>query len=264
MHLKSARIHREKFPTTDWYPFNLPVFHETKAVAFSKPVTFFIGENGSGKSTFLRAIARACGIHIWENAERTRFRHNPYENDLHRAVAAEWTASAVPGSFFSSQLFQHFAEILDEWAHADPGMLEYFGGKSLLEQSHGQSLLSFFQARTKLEGLYLLDEPETALSPRNQLRLLQLIAREALGGRAQFIIATHSPILLACPDAALFSFDDSPVRRMEYEETEPYRVYRDFFSNRGQAIEATHPAKGRPDLFMNFASKFPRHEESED
>jgi len=243
MHLKSVRILEEKFPTTDWYPFNLPVFHKTKSVPFSKPVTFFIGENGSGKSTFLKAIATACGIHIWENTERTRFQHNRYENDFHRAIAVEWMRAAVPGSFFSSQLFQNFAEILDGWAHADPGMLEYFGGKSLLKQSHGQSLLSFFTTRTKVEGLYLLDEPETALSPKNQLRLLQIIVREAFYGRAQFIIASHSPILLACPDASIFSFDDSPVRPLEYEETEHFQVYMDFFKNRGKYLDRINPKK---------------------
>jgi predicted ATPase len=243
MHLKSIRICEEKFPTVEWYPFNLPVFHETKTVPFSKPVTFFIGENGSGKSTFLTAIAMACGIHIWENAERTRFQHNRYENDFHKAVAAEWAETSVPGSFFSSQLFQHFAEILDGWAHADPGMLEYFGGKSLLKQSHGESLLSFFTARTKIRGLYLLDEPETALSPKNQIRLLQILVREASTGRAQFIIASHSPILLSCPDSSILSFDHSPVRQLEYEETEHYQVYKDFLNNRNLYLDRIRPVR---------------------
>jgi len=241
MHLKSVRILQEKFPTADWYPFNLSVFQKTKSIPFPKPVTFFIGENGSGKSTLLRAIAMACGIHIWENTDRTRFQHNPYENDFHKAVAAEWAGASVPGSFFSSQLFQHFAEILDGWAHADPGMLEYFGGKSLLKQSHGQSLLSFFTARTRIKGLYLLDEPETALSPKNQIRLLQILVREAASGRAQFIIASHSPILLSCPESSILSFDCSPVRPLEYEETEQYQVYKDFLNNRNSYLDHIRP-----------------------
>ena len=244
MHLKNVRILREKFPVDDWYPFNLPVFHRTESVPFARPVTFFIGENGSGKSTFLKAIAKACGIHIWENTERVRFQHNRYENDFHRVVAPEWEHGSVPGSFFSSQLFQHFAEILDGWAHADPGMLDYFGGKSLLKQSHGQALLSFFKARTKIKGLYLLDEPETALSPKNQIKLLQIIVREALKGHAQFIIASHSPILLSCPGSLLMSFDYSPVRAVEYEDTDHYRVYRDFLNHRRRYLDGIRPVRG--------------------
>jgi predicted ATPase len=244
MHLKNVRILQAKFPVNDWYPFNLPVFHETESVPFATPVTFFIGENGSGKSTFLKAIAKACGIHIWENTERVVFQHNRYENDFHRVLVPEWAAGSVPGSFFSSQLFQHFAEILDGWAHADPGMLDYFGGKSLLKQSHGQSLISFFKARTKIRGLYLLDEPETALSPKNQIRLLQILVREAGRGHAQFIIASHSPILLSCPGSSLMSFDHSPVRALEYEDTEHYRVYRDFLNHRNRYLDRIRPVRG--------------------
>jgi predicted ATPase len=243
MHLRRIHIDRERFPTTDWYPFNLAVFHDLKTVDFPTAITFFTGENGSGKSTLLKAAARACGIHIWENGERTRFRTNRFENDFHRVVRPEWKDGVVPGSFFSSQLFQHFAEILDEWAHSDPGMLEYFGGKSLLEQSHGQSLLSFFASRTALRGLYLLDEPETALSPKNQIRLLRLLIRAAGGGAAQFIIATHSPILLACPDAAIYCFDDIPARLLAYEETEQFRVVRDFLNHRERFIDRLSPGR---------------------
>jgi predicted ATPase len=243
MHLRRIHIDRERFPTSDWYPFNLETFRQLKTVDFQTSVTFFIGENGSGKSTLLKAMARACGIHIWENGERTRFRTNRYENDLHRVLRPEWTAGTVPGSFFSSQLFQNFAEILDEWAHADPGMLEYFGGKSLLEQSHGQSLLSFFESRTSRRGLYLLDEPETALSPRNQIRLLRLLIRAAARGDAQFVIATHSPVLLACPDALIYCFDTVPARNLAYEETEQVRVFRDFLNHRERFIDRLSPRR---------------------
>ncbi|MDM7926469.1 MAG: AAA family ATPase [bacterium] len=241
MHVRRIFIDREKFPTSEWYPFNLEAFRRLKSVEFPTAVTFFTGENGSGKSTLLKAMARSCGVHIWENGERTRYRTNRYENDLHRAVRPEWAEGIVPGSFFSSQLFQHFAEILDEWAHADPGMLEYFGGKSLLEQSHGQSLLSFFESRTSRRGLYLLDEPETALSPKNQVRLLRLLIRAAARGDAQFVAATHSPILLACPGAVIYCFDTVPARVLAYEETEQYRVTRDFLNQRERFIERLSP-----------------------
>jgi predicted ATPase len=241
MYLKNVLINPYRFPTNEWYPFNLPIFHKTKSIPFTSPVTFFVGENGSGKSTLLKAMAVKCGIHIWENSERTPFQNNRYENDFHQAIEAEWTNGSVPGSFFSSQLFQNFAEILDGWAHADPGMLEYFGGKSLLKQSHGQSLLSFFTARTRIKGLYLLDEPETALSPGNQINLLRLLVRNGFAGQAQFVIATHSPLLLSCPEASIYSFDHAPVRLLEYEETEHFRLYKAFLNDRGKYLNLLRP-----------------------
>jgi predicted ATPase len=117
---------------------------------------------------------------------------------------------------------------LDEWAATDAGQLEYFGGKSLLTQSHGQSIMSFFRARYAIKGLYLLDEPETALSPRTQLTLLDLLEKMSAAGHAQFVIATHSPILLSCPGATIYSFDSVPIAPIRYRETDHYKIYKDF------------------------------------
>jgi predicted ATPase len=132
-------------------------------------VTFFVGENGTGKSTLLKAICRRCDIHIWQETERSRYQYNPYEEELYKCVRVDWTNGSVPGALFSSQIFQDFARFLDEWAKADPGILAYFGGSSLITQSHGQSLISFFAARYR-SRIYFLDEPETALS-LNRLKL---------------------------------------------------------------------------------------------
>ena len=137
----------------------------------------------------------------------------------------------MPGSLFSSQIFQDFARFLDEWAKADPGLLEYFGGVSLMTQSHGQALISFFASRYKIKGLYLLDEPETALSPRSQLKLMSLIKQTSQAGQAQFIIATHSPILLAYPGALIYSLDQVPLGSIHYEDTAYYRIYKDFLND---------------------------------
>ena len=125
-----------------------------------------------------------------------------------------------------------FARILDEWGAADPGQLKYWGGQSLLTQSHGQSAMSFFRARYQIEGIYLLDEPETAFSAKTQIEFLALITQMAAAGHAQFIIATHSPLLLACPGAVIYSFDHVPVRRIQYEETEHYQIYKRFLDDR--------------------------------
>ena len=235
-HLKRICLHPDQYPTSEHYPFNLPVLRETRELDVDVPVTFFVGENGSGKSSLLEGICHKCSIHIWEGIPRTRYRVNPFEKRLHQFISVEWVDGYVPGSFFGSDVFQNFAESLDEWAAADPGLLKYFGGQSLVTQSHGQSLMSMFRSRYKIRGLYLLDEPETALSPKTQLELLELVQHESAGGHAQFIIATHSPILLSCPGARIFSFDHVPVREVAYEESEHYQVYRDFFAARKQRL----------------------------
>src|SRR5664280_1842821 len=141
MHLKNVILHPEKYPTQDSYPFYLPILQNTKQVILEKPVTLFAGENGTGKSTLLEAIAIACGIHIWRNTQRSRPGYNPYEDQLHQHISVEWKNGRVPGSFFGSKIFQYFAELLDEWTAADRGQLNYFGGESLTTQSHGQSLM---------------------------------------------------------------------------------------------------------------------------
>ncbi len=228
MHIRGINFLREEYPTDSYYPFNLETFQKTRSLELKTPVTLFVGENGSGKSTLLRAIADRCGIHIWQTIETSRFEINPYERLLWRYIDVEWAGEYVSGSFFSSEMFYDFARNLDEWAVSDPETLRYFGGKSLMTQSHGQSLMSFFGARYRIKGLYLMDEPETALSPRTQLDLLNLLEETGKAGHAQFIVATHSPILLACSQATIFTFDQVPIGEIDYEDTEHYRVYRDF------------------------------------
>ena len=237
MHLKKVTLFPEKFPDKQRYPFNLALFQKTENIPFPSPVTFFIGENGAGKTTLLEALAHKCGIHIWRDPIKTRFEVNPFEEDLYRFIKVQWTNGAVPGSFFGSDVFRDFARYLDEWAVADPRILDYFGGKSLMTQSHGQSLMSLFRARYRIKGLYLMDEPETALSPKSQLELLKVIKDMGQAGHAQFIIATHSPILLACPGACIYSFNDTLLKRVEYEDTDYYKIYKDFLGNRKKYLE---------------------------
>jgi predicted ATPase len=231
MHVKRITIHPDKFPVRDAYPFNLKVIQKTPGLEFTAPVTFLVGENGSGKSTLLTALSYACGIYIWQGDTRTRAAYNPYERLLYNCVSVEWADGHVPGSYFSAELFQNFSRIVDEWASTDPGVLDYYGGQSLLTQSHGQSLMSYFRARFSIKGLYLMDEPEAALSPQSQLALLDELHRAAGVGAAQFVIATHSPILLACPGALIYSFDRVPVSSIGYRETEHYKLYLKFLQN---------------------------------
>jgi predicted ATPase len=231
-HITSVTLQQEKFPTGDHYPFNLPIFNQTKKMVFDTPITLFVGENGTGKSTMLEALARASDIHIWSKPEGVRYRVNRYEKQLYKYLSLEWSNDRVPGAYFGSEIFKDFKNILDEWAASDPGQLKYFGGDSLVTQSHGQSMMSYFRARYQIKGLYFMDEPETALSPRSQLELLDILGENGQAGHAQFILATHSPILLACPGAKIYSFDRVPVSVVKYEETEHYQLYKRFLLER--------------------------------
>ena len=237
MHIQSLCLLHDTFPTRNFYPFNLEIFQKTEGIEFTRPVTFFIGENGSGKSTLLRAIARSCSIHIWEEHEGTKDRNNRYEDLLHQSIRITWTDGKVTGSFFASEIFRHFAEILDQWGMADADTVKYFGDGTLVVKSHGQSHMNFFETRFKRKGLYLLDEPENALSPRMQLELVRLLIQFSKRGDVQFIIATHSPIILACPDAEIFSFDGPSIRKVSYEDTDYFQIYRDFLTNREKYLD---------------------------
>lgn len=231
-HITRVTFEAEKYPSDQHYPFTLPIFNQTKQMRFDFPVTFFAGENGTGKSTLLEALALASDIHIWRKYEGTNYQVNTFEKQLYRYICIEWTNGLVPGSYFGSEIFNDFRRIVDGWAASDPGQLKYFGGKSLVAQSHGQSIMSYFRSRYKIRGIYFLDEPETALSPKSQLELLDILREYGKAGHAQFIIATHSPILLAYEDAQIYSFDTSPVRVINYQETEHYQIYRKFLMER--------------------------------
>lgn len=237
-HIDRLTIDPGRFPTRERYPFNLALLQQTPELDLSSPVTLFVGENGTGKSTLLEAIARRCGIHIWSTSSGAHVERNPYQGMLHRCIDVHWTNGPVPGSFFSAQIFREFAVTLEDWAEADPDQLQLFGGKSLMSQSHGQSLMAFFRSRYQLKGLYLLDEPETALSPATQLRFVRLLRDIAAAGHAQFVICTHSPIILACPGARLYSFDRAPITPTCYKDTEHYRVYREFMMNPMAGLDA--------------------------
>lgn len=237
MHLNKVTILPEKFPTRECYPFNLPIFQETRSIVFNTPVTFFIGENGTGKSTLLKAVAIKCNIPIWKEVDRPRFQLNIHAEEFYRYIDIEWADGIVPGSYFASEIFRTFAQALDEWARTDPDIFKHFGGESLITKSHGQYHMAYFKSRYKIKGLYFLDEPENALSPKKQLELLAILSEMSKEGHAQFLIATHSPILLALPGATIYSFDKIPVSPVRYEDTDYYQIYRSFMNDRDKYIK---------------------------
>jgi predicted ATPase len=237
MHLIKVRIHSDSYPTDRIYPFNIPVLRETPELRFRKPVAFFVGENGSGKSTLLEAITRKCGIHLWDKPRRHLAHNNPYETRLADYVSVTWSDGRVPGSLFRAETFREFADFLDDVALCDPGRLKYHGGHILNMLSHGEGILAYFSGRYQIKGLYLLDEPESALSPSSQVAFLRLLQQLEADGYAQFIMATHSPILLAYPGAQIFSFDSPRIEEVEYEDTAHYKLYKQFFTDRAVFLE---------------------------
>ena len=197
-----------------------------------------IGRNGSGKSTLLEAITRKCGIHIWDKPKRHVAHNNPYEICLKDYISVTWANGRVAGSLFRAETSRDLADFLDDVALCDPGRLKYHGGRILNTLSHGEGILSYFGGRYHVKGLYILDEPEAALSPSSQIEFLKLLQRLEEAGHAQFIIATHSPILLALPGAQIFNFDPPRIEEVAYEETAHYKIYKQFFTDRGSFLRA--------------------------
>lgn len=231
MWLDRVTVRVEDFPRRDCHPFDLSWLETGLRLGFDSPIVFFVGENGSGKSTLLQAIVQRADIPVWTRSKRHLAHRNPYENTLYEYLDLRWTEGRVSGSFFDAETFRQRAEFLDDVSLVDPGQMKYFGGRTLLDQSHGEGMLTFFAGRYALRGLYALDEPEAALSPASQLKLARLIHGFAAAGHAQFLIATHSPILMAVPGAQLFGLDDGALRETTYERTSHYRLYREFMAD---------------------------------
>lgn len=207
------------------FPFTIPAFQKGIELDLPTPVTFFVGENGSGKSTLLEAIAEICGFNP-EGGNRDHFKEARMDrSELAQALSLSWLPKMAEGFFMRAESFYNFASYLDGASD-----LRAYGGKSLHQQSHGESFLALFQNRFE-HGLYILDEPEAALSPQRQLTFLRIIYELATPRHAQFLIATHSPILLAYPGATLYQFEENGINKVAYQDTEHYRVTKDFLNN---------------------------------
>lgn len=206
------------------HPFTMPLIWQLD-LAFTAPVTFLVGENGSGKSTILEAIAWALGFNSQGGAKDNSYAEEADGHTLGRALTLSWRQRVSDGFFLRAETFFNFATYLEDVGST---FLAY-GGKSLHAQSHGEAFLALFENRIE-DGVYLLDEPEAALSPGRQLTFLTILHHLASMKVAQFIIATHSPILLTLPGAAILSIDDGEFRAVSYRETEHFTLTRDFLN----------------------------------
>lgn len=207
------------------YPFTLPVVPEDFELRMSTPVTYLVGENGAGKSTLLEALAWACGFNAGGGHRDQSFAEGADGHVLGRALRMGWRQRVTGGFFLRAETFFNFATYLEEVGST----FAAYGGKSLHSQSHGEAFLALFSHNFE-DGLFILDEPEAALSPQRQLAFLKIL--HDLGTRrvAQFIIATHSPILLTLPGARVLSLDGGPLQEIDYRDTEHFRLTRDFLN----------------------------------
>ncbi|MEN8122188.1 MAG: AAA family ATPase [Bacteroidota bacterium] len=207
------------------FPFSIPAISKLD-LKLKKHVSFLVGENGSGKSTILEAVADKIGFNTMGGTKHHRFKEE-YESDLANYLLLQKN-TRLPisqGFFFRAESFFNLSEYIDEH-----GNKKYWGGRKLLGQSHGESFLSVFNSQFR-EGLFLLDEPEAALSPQRQLSLLAIMHDMEKEQKSQLIIATHSPILLAYPNADIFLLDESGITKVRYEETEHYQITKGFLDN---------------------------------
>lgn len=202
-------------------------------LSFSSNVTFFVGENGTGKSTLLEAIAVAYGFNAEGGSKNFTFSTNATHSELFKNIKIGKKAFAKDGFFLRAESLYNVATNIDDMdkeASFDPLVIESYGGVSLHNQSHGESFLSIVQNRFFGNGLYILDEPEAALSP---MRLLTLIAEinELVNKNSQFIIATHSPILMAFPNAEILEFSKDGIKKIDYKDTEHFQITKSFLEN---------------------------------
>lgn len=227
--IQNIYIDWDKIPP-DSYLRNIASLKDLQSLEFHKPVTFFVGENGSGKSTLLEALAVAMGFNAEGGSKNYRFSTYDSHSELCDAIrVAKGTRTAGWGYFLWAESFYNVATKEMDYADAAHPSMRFH------EKSHGESFLELAQTQLRPNGIYLLDEPEAALSPQRQLVLLMEIAR-CVKEESQFIIVTHSPILLGMPDAEILTFDDGHIHPCTYEETDSYQVTEQFINRREQIL----------------------------
>ncbi|MER2261815.1 MAG: AAA family ATPase [Psychrobacillus sp.] len=232
MFLKKVMMRTDENILRDEYPFTIPTIQNFRELELINNVTFFVGENGTGKSTLLEAIADQCEFNTAGGGRNNYYEVDAAESALGRYLKLSWMPKVTNGFFLRAETFYQFASHVTE-----SESIGSYGGKSLHEQSHGESFLSLFLHRFNGRAIYLLDEPEAALSPQRQLAFLRIMHDLIQEEDCQFIIATHSPIILGFPEATILSFDDGHIKEVEYEQTAHYQTTKYFLDHREKFLK---------------------------
>lgn len=237
-YLLHMELLRDRIEHPDRFPYTLPAVRHLDVLAFHPKVTYFIGENGSGKSTLLEAIAVSCDLNPEGGSRNFNFASRASHSSLDECLRI--AKRGLPGDsyFLRAESFYNVAteiERLDK-EPGGPPLIGAYGGVSLHEQSHGESFFALFQNRFRENGLYILDEPEAALSPKRQMQFLAVM-HDYIKRGGQFIIATHSPIIMAYPDARIYKLSQDGIGDVPYQETEHYLVTRGFLSSPKRSLE---------------------------
>ncbi|WP_413374743.1 AAA family ATPase [Alkalihalobacillus sp. 1P02AB] len=238
-YVKKMELIKERVPSFAEFPFTLPSLQHFEELSFHPNVTYIIGENGMGKSTILEAIAIAYGFNPEGGTLNFRFSNFDSHSKLDRYIRlSKGVLRPKDGFFFRAETFYNVASNIEE-LDREPGgggrIIDSFGGKSLHEQSHGESFFAAFMNRFHGKGLYILDEPEAALSPVRQLSLLARI-HDLVQDGSQFIISTHSPLLMAYPNASLCQLGNDVIEKVELEQTEHYQIMNQFFTDKDRLL----------------------------
>lgn len=231
-YIRSMQLQKGKIESPNKYPFCLPAIKNLDELKFHPKVTFIVGENGSGKSTLLEAIAVAYGFNAEGGTKNFNFSSRSTHSELYNYIRLIKGVKRPKNGFFlrAESLYNVATNIdkLDEEA-GGPRIIDSYGGRSLHEQSHGESFLAIFLNRFSGKGLYILDEPEAALSPSRQMTIITRM-HELVEQESQFIIATHSPIIMAYPDSVIYEIKED-LRIVKYENTEHYQLMKSFLNN---------------------------------
>lgn len=239
LYLREVALRREQVPSFQAYPFHLDAVRTLDSLPFRKPVTFLVGENGTGKSTLLEAMAVAFGFNPEGGTMNFNFATTASHSELFQYLRINRGVRRPRDGFFlrAESYYNVASEIdrLDDEAGMTPPIKDSYGGRSLHEQSHGEAFFATFMHRFSGNGLYLMDEPEAALSP---LRQMSLIVRmdELVKSNSQFIIATHSPILMSYPDADIYVLGESGASLSKLEDTDHYAITKNFLNNREKML----------------------------